>query len=68
MTNSTYGSDGLPEVERRIYTALCKPGTWTEGAVAMATDLTPEEVREGLQGLLARYYIHVLPAGEYIVR
>ena len=51
-----------------IYSALCRPGVTTERQVAKMTGLSLQQVEEGIQSLLARYYIHTLPSSGYIVR
>ena len=69
MTIPSYGSDGLPDLERKVYSALCSPGITTGWHVAEATGLSPHLVEEVIQTLLlSRYYIHILSSGGYIVR
>ena len=68
VANLSYGDDGLPPDEQTVYAALRRPGVATDRQVAAETGLTPDRVRAALQSLPARYYIHQLPSGGYIVR
>jgi hypothetical protein len=63
-----YGDEELGADEREVYAALCRPGVSTREQVAAATGLAPATVDLALRSLLARFYIHALPSGEYVVR